>query len=345
LVAGALAALRRDPAAVGGGVANALACGDLTNDGIDDIAIGAHLADPPSNSDGGMVRIIRGRDPFVSGTTIDLLSQSDATIYGGDTLDEFGTDLVMGDVNGDSIDDLIVGNEYSSVGLFTSEGRVFVFYGRSGFPSLINLASQSPDVRITGPVTNASFGSAVTLSDVNNDGILDIIAGADGWDPTGDSNTNWGAAYVFFGRSTFPSAINLSSTSPDIFVRGFSETTSIGSQIAGGDFNGDGFGDFMYASRDGERAGFNSEGRTFVSFGAATLPSEYLVENDEADAIINGGMDFLQLGDFIASGDVDGDGSDEVLIAAPFILSNTGRLYIFDLNPFFTATEFWNLFD
>ncbi len=215
---------------------------------------------------------------------------------------------------------------------------MYGFYGRASFPSTINLATVQPDVRILGASQNDELGERVALSDVDGDGVLDLLATAGGW----SGGAGAGAVYGFFGRSGFPSLISLASQSPDLFVQGQNVDNSIGSTLIPGDFNGDGVGDFLFSTRDGERAGFNTEGRTFVIFGRRSgLPSVFQVSADDADVIINGGMDYYQLGDWLGSGDLDGDGADEILIAAPFVDSSRGRLLVFDLTTVTSVGSFW----
>lgn len=321
---------------LGGMLSTGVASGDLNGDGVDDIALGAHLADANGRSDSGKVYIIFGDSGLTSGMTIDLASQADVTILANETINEFGSALAIGDINADGIADLIAGYHYGSSGTFTSEGRVYGFYGRSSFPSTINLASVNPDVRILGASEDDELGERVAVSDLDGDGVLDLIATAGGW------NADAGAVYGFFGRSGFPSLISLSSQSPDFFVQGQDVGNAIGSTLIAGDFNGDGIGDFMFSARDGERPGRNAEGRTFIIFGRRSgLPGVFQVSGDEADVIINGGVDGYQLGDWLGAGDLDGDGADEILIAAPFVDSSRGRLLVFDLTTVTSVGSSW----
>jgi hypothetical protein len=151
--------------------------------------------------------------------------------------------------------------------------------------------------------------------------------------------------YGFYGGTSLPSTINLTFASADFWVEGYNVANNIGWTLEGCDFDGDGTGDFMFSARDGERVGYNGEGRTFCIKGSATLATHFQVQNDDADYIFNGGMDYFQLGDKIATGDIDGDGADEILIAAPFIDSSTGRLMIFDLNPVTAADDIWLMYE
>jgi len=327
----------------GGSTSHAVATGDINDDNIDDIVVGAHFSTAGSNTLAGNAYIIYGKTSLSSGTTIDLLTQADSVIQGNEKDAEMGTDIAIGDVSGDGVDDIVLGEELGSNALWSSEGRVFVFYGGSGFPSSTSLSSA--DLSIYGDNKGDQLGDAVAVSDVNGDGTGDILALAYGWDSAGVDTVSAGAIYGFFGGSELPSSINLAFESSDFFVEGYNETNSLYWSLEGADFNGDGIGDFMFTSRDGERPGYNSEGRTFIVLGKSSFPSEISVENEEVDYIINGGMDYLQLCDTFCSGDIDGDGADEILLGAPFVDSWTGRALLFDLNPRTAVSAFWSMYE
>ncbi|MCC6545673.1 FG-GAP repeat protein [Candidatus Sumerlaeota bacterium] len=326
----------------GGGISQALASGDFDNDGIDDIAIGAHLSNGAGPETSGAVRIVKGRTPFAHGTTIDLLSQANYSIFGDDTDDQLGTTIAAGDINGDGIDDLAISVPYASVGTFTNEGYVYVMFGRTPFPVTTNLGSTAPSVQIRGAEAGEEVGESLAIADVNNDTIGDIIFGAPGWDGAA-SNNAFGSVYVFLGRTTWTASMTTASASS--VVRGYASSIPIGKTVAAGDVNEDGFADFLFASRDTGRAGAPTEGRTFGIFGAATLAATYSLQAEQVDLIINGNLSGLQLGDFISTGDPDGDGADEILLAAPFVESSTGRVYLFDLTSSALGTTGWVLYE
>ncbi len=92
----------------------------------------------------------------------------------------------VGDVNGDGIDDVIVGSEYAGFN-GTYSGAAYVIFGSDqGFPPLFDLTS-----------LDSTTGVKI-LGDVNGDGINDIFVGASGADgPPGFENA--GASYIIFG--------------------------------------------------------------------------------------------------------------------------------------------------
>jgi hypothetical protein len=326
-----------------GATSHALATGDVNHDGICDMVIGAHYTTVGTKNYAGIVSIVFGRQSFSHGQTIDLLSQASAVIQGNEQDAELGTDIDTGDINGDGIEDIVMGEGLSSEGLWSSEGKVFAVWGRASFPATMSISSAN--LTIWGKTKGDELGDAVCVSDVNGDGIGDLIALATGWDHTNSSSIDEGGIYGFFGRTDFPASIDLGSRNADFFVEGYNVENSLYWAIDGADFNGDGFGDFMFTSRDGERPGYDAEGRTFLILGKTPFPTSYSVESENFDYILSGGVNYLQLCDTFSSGDTDGDGADEILLGAPFVDSSKGRLFVFDLNPRLSASPLWNLYE
>ena len=104
-----------------------------------------------------------------------------------------------GDINGDGIDDLIIGADGADPnGNFS--GSSYVVFGSGGeFSSTLNLSSLngSNGFRIDGAATFDRSGFSVSSAgDINGDGIDDLIIGANGADPNGNYS---GSSYVVFG--------------------------------------------------------------------------------------------------------------------------------------------------
>lgn len=223
----------------------------------------------------------------------------------------YGTSLAwVGDVNGDTYEDFCVGAMDYGNGQ-TSEGRIYAFYGSSGgFASTASWKVESNQ-------SLAYLGNAVTgLGDVNGDGYDDVAVGAYRYDA---GSTDEGVLQVFYGSPT-----GLPST-PSVTLEGNQASAYFGWSVAGGDFNGDGYGDaavgaFKYDS------GQTDEGLVFVYYGAssglATTAATTLQVNKT-----NGWFGYA-----LATGSLNGDTYADLLVGAPQYSNGEtkeGRAYLY----------------
>ena len=107
-----------------------------------------------------------------------------------------------GDINGDEIDDLIVGTPGADPNVYDS-GTSYVVFGGAGVGSGGNLELSALNgtngFKLSGAAAYDHSGGAVsTAGDVNGDGVDDLLIGASGADPNG---TISGASYVVFGQA------------------------------------------------------------------------------------------------------------------------------------------------
>ncbi|MFC2171891.1 PKD domain-containing protein [Acidobacteriota bacterium] len=157
-------------------------CGDINADGLDDLLVTADKA--PGRSD---PRLEWGRGYVFFGSSlpslIDLtVDQPDITIYGRDYEDKLGSSLAVGDVNGDQIDDILIGTDESygpQNDLFKWTGELYVIHGGQDPQNEYDMVTFIPDVTIYGPEDSSMFSTSLELGDFTGDGLDDIIVSAD----------------------------------------------------------------------------------------------------------------------------------------------------------------------
>jgi hypothetical protein len=122
------------------------AAGDINGDGIDDLIIGASNADPNGQSGGGKSYVVFGSDEgFAASLDLSSLDGSNGFVLNGiDSLDFSGRSVSgAGDINGDGIDDLIIGALLADPNGQSAAGESYVVFGRSSFEAEMTVESLS----------------------------------------------------------------------------------------------------------------------------------------------------------------------------------------------------------
>eukprot|EP01032_Pedospumella_encystans_P014887 gene14887-17080_t len=171
--------------------------GDYNGDGTDDFAVGSMLMTVNSVNRGGLTLIVLGQNG--AWPAIDLSAAvSGATtrrIYGSNNNGQSGSSVGgAGDVNDDGFADVVIGS-------------VWVIFGSSAAPAnfvIDTLGSKGVLFGGAGELNYAGY-SLDGAGDFNNDGIPDLVFGANGYSPVVSSVTRTyaGAVYVMYGRAAF----------------------------------------------------------------------------------------------------------------------------------------------
>lgn len=262
--------------------------GDFNNDGFDDLMIGVPAASP-----GGLYGALQraGSVYIYSGLTGTELHRFDGELAS----DSLGTVVACaGDVNGDGIDDVIMGATWTTIAGIPRNGTVWVYSGGTG--ALL--------YRFDGPGEYSRMGMAVAgAGDINLDGFDDFILSTPGLEINGLPAA--GRAMVYSG-ATGTVLWQFDGTSAAAYL-GWSVDTA-------GDVNQDGIPDVILGA-PGSTYG-SDIGAAFV-YSGATGALLYQFDGDTVQG---------QMGAAVAGvGDVDGDTVDDLLVGA--YRNNSGDLW------------------
>ena len=319
--------------------------GDVNDDGIDDLVLGARHAQS-GGQDLGAAYVVFGSptlgvaSPYLF---VDDLDGTDGFALRGPSDDSgFGHAVAAGgDFDGDGVGDLLVGACTMAADGVEAAGIVYVVFGHAGLGAAGDLGVETlapgEVLELRGAQPVDLLGSSVAFAgDFNGDGRDDVLAGG----PGQDASTQPGRAYLVFGRASVPpgGALSLGAlTAADgIELAAEAGGDQLGWSVGpAGDVNGDGKADALFGARyhDG---GAPDSGAVYLLYGtASSLGPLYplsLLQPGHGVRIVGEG-DSSYLGWSAGSaGDVDRDGLGDVLLGArgfdEEVGTGDGRAYV-----------------
>jgi hypothetical protein len=335
----------------------AIAMGDVNGDGHADVVVGApaHAYDPSQPNTGRIYVFYPAADENATtrggwdiaansadGTPTGILGD-----YSGAML-AFGTSVATGDLNGDGIADVIAGAPGSDATPDIEVGTVYMFFAHHDdeIQGLKPPTVFGADNKIQSDSRTSRFGVTVAAGDVNGDGFADVAVGETRIALPGVDDPSLrerGQVYVFHAATDGTGIAAASPTEADTKIAGEDGIgpTAFGASLAMADLNGDGFDDLVAGAPELSdfRTGDNGHkrGKVYAHYAKSDgtgIGSDLIndgVRGDTSHRKAVGGQQGTgsdQLFAFsVAVGDVNGDGTQDVIVGAPASLNGAGRVY------------------
>ena len=327
---------------------SAVGLGDLDDDGVPDVLVGAATA--------------FGTGIFFVGAAYVLFLNNDGTVkaferitdneggFPDDTLKSFGgfggAAANLGDVDGDGVTDVLVGA--SEANDFTGEAFVLLLNTDGTVKAQQRIADGEGGLPAGTLGAFAQFGEgAAGAGDVDGDGVPDVLVGSPEY--ADDSPNATGTVYVLLlnADGTVRDLQEIADGVGGVPAGTIGSGSGFGSAITAlGDVDGDGVADVLVGADDEDEETVSTDaGAVYVHFlnDDGTVKAVQRISEDDGGLPSGTLQSFDEFGAAVATlGDLDGDGGADVLVGAPGAsyssFSDAGVAYALFLSPTATAS-------
>jgi hypothetical protein len=289
----------------------ALATGDIDGNGLVDLVVASHYAQPLGGTRKGELEIIWGAE--LSGTgLLDMADPSVALsrVFGKSSDYPLYPSLTCGDFNHDGCDDIVYALPYSYS--IYAHGMAYVIFGSPTFPDTLDLQTNPANVmRILGSENGGSVGWAVCAGDLNSDDYDDIILSA--------PRLEYGEVYLIWGGQSFLPVYDLGQAPVGVTrIIDPIPHNYTGKSLACKDIDKDLNDDLLIGSEG--PFGEYQPGMASLLYGQQEFPDtvvlsdpRYRIKNIFGEPYWDG-----RLGNQVAMGDINGDAREDLILAAPY---------------------------
>lgn len=178
----------------GDGAGLSLLSADFGGDGVDDLLIGAHLADGPANE-----RADAGEAYIVSGASLrpqmNLEQDATATLIGAAPGDHLSETAATGSFGGDPLADIVIASTFASDNDQPGSGRTYILL--SPLTGVVDLAIHVPYLAIGGADAGDQLGHSIGVGQADSAGLTDLWLGSVSADGPNNDQDLAGEAHLF----------------------------------------------------------------------------------------------------------------------------------------------------